>query len=96
MGLRCYRIKQLEKEQNIPILEDLDARIRKIELDLNLVKNMLRNDTKVHYRDDPIERIKFEEQKKISDPKLSEYRKAFGECIQELKIIINKRFGVKE
>lgn len=40
---------------------------------------------------DPIERIKQEEAEKITDPFLAEYRKAFKECITELKEVLKAR-----
>ena len=43
------------------------------------------------YSDDPIERIKQEEAEKMTDPFLVEYRKAFKECITELKVVLRSR-----
>lgn len=43
------------------------------------------------YSDNPIERIRQEEAEKMTDPFLVEYRKAFKECIAELKEVLKAR-----
>lgn len=44
-----------------------------------------------NFHDISIERIKQEEAKKIVDPVLADYRKAFGDCITELQEVLGIR-----
>jgi len=67
---------------------DLSDVIKRIEI----LENMVSNDKIMpKYSDDPIERIKQEEEQKIIDPALRKYRQAFKECIQELKDVLKSR-----
>lgn len=67
---------------------DLSDIIKRLEYLENMVSN---GKIMPKYSDDPIERIKQEEEQKISDPVLRKYRQAFKECISELKEVLKIR-----
>jgi len=75
---------ELVEKQNINLTTIID-RMDYLE---SIIKNIK---FKTKYYDDPIERIREEESRKLIDPDLQKYRQAFSECIIELKKVLEIR-----
>lgn len=77
----------------VKLLESYDISLTNIVERLNKIESTIKNLSfkTTKFVDNPIERIKHEEQAKILDPLLSEYRKAFQECLSELKEVLEIR-----
>lgn len=76
----------------VELVEKEDIGLHEILTRINNLESMIKNNRfTTKYIDDPIERIKQEEAKKLTDPLLREFRGAFTECIAELKEVLKIR-----
>ena len=101
---RCLRCKRpLHSQQSIERgygkacwkAKEGNGDIEKLKLDMNFLKTLFRGVKNIKsgtvYQDDPIERIKKEEENKIIDDYSRGYRDAYTEVISELKVVLEER-----
>ena len=88
-GPTCLKIINLYNNNNK--IEQVDF----LSFEINMIKRelqQLRTSPKSKkYHDDPIERIKQDEDDKIIEPIIKKYREAFRECVNELRGVLESR-----
>lgn len=85
-----HTIEQKFSKKIVEIIQKLSKYTLKLSVLEKKVENLKVAKVQVIYHDDPIERIKREEEAKIQDPLLREYRNVFVECIHELKEVLKE------
>ena len=95
-GKKCYRIMQLNQEENKIIpggLEKLLERVRKLELDNTFMKYQLKHKTYIIGQNvEAIERIKQVHHR----PERNVMKVQFNVIVKELKVIFHEGFNYKE
>ena len=89
-GPTCLKITKLYNSNNNKI-EQVDF----LGIEINMIKRELQllriSPLSKKYHDDPIERIKQDEEDKIIEPIIKKYREAFRECVNELRGVLETR-----